>query len=469
MLHRATLTLWVAVDLPNPPSRDVLFPSHAFFIRAGGVLPPPRKMSFLIAAPSSGSGKTTITLGLLRALSRDIALRAAKSGPDYIDPRFHEAACGQPCLNLDAWAMAPERIIALASGPLPLIIEGAMGLFDGAPPDGKGACADLARILKLPVVLVIDAGKMAGSVAALANGFIAHDPRVQIAGIILNNVGSARHEAMLRRALGNTVIFGAVPRDATLNQPSRHLGLVQAQERSDLDSYLDKAADILSAHVDIERLKSLLSPISATGAAPRMSPPAQRIAVAQDAAFAFCYPHLLQDWQAAGATLSVFSPLADEPAPDADFIYLPGGYPELHAGRLAANTVFLDSLRRTKAQIYGECGGYMTLGETLTDADGVTHSMAGLLPLETSFAQRKLHLGYRQLFADHGPMKGHWTGHEFHYATTIKASGQPLFQVRDAEGTVLPAMGLVRQNVSGSFGHIIDRTATGLASIGPQA
>ena len=426
-------------------------------------------MSFLIAAPSSGSGKTTITLGLLRALSRDTAIRGAKSGPDYIDPRFHEAACGQPCLNLDAWAMAPDRIKALASGPLPLIIEGAMGLFDGAPPDGKGAASDLARILNLPVILVIDAGKMAGSVAALANGFVNHDPRVHVAGIILNNVGSPRHERMLRRALGDTTVFGAVPRDTALNQPSRHLGLVQAQERPDLERYLDQAADIMTAHIELDRLKTLLSPITAPATVARMFPPAQRIAIAQDAAFAFSYPHLLQDWQAAGATVSVFSPLADDPAPDADFIYLPGGYPELHAGKLAANANFLASLRSTKAQIFGECGGYMTLGDTLTDADGVTHQMAGLLPLETSFAQRKLHLGYRHLQADHGPMRGRWTGHEFHYATTLKAMGQPLFQASDAEGTILPPMGLIQANVSGSFGHVIDSATTGLVSLETQA
>ena len=426
-------------------------------------------MSFLIAAPASGSGKTTITLGLLRALSRNIAIRGAKSGPDYIDPRFHEAACGQPCLNLDAWAMSPERIKAIASGPIPLIIEGAMGLFDGAPPDGKGACADLARILNLPVILVIDAGKMAGSVAALANGFINHDPSIHVAGVILNNVGSVRHESMLRRALGDTPIFGAVPRNTSLKQPSRHLGLVQAQERSDLLHFLDQAADIMTAQLDLDRLKALLSPMPQPTVPPRVPPPAQRIAIAQDAAFAFNYPHLLQDWHAAGATLSFFSPLADEAAPETDFIYLPGGYPELHAGKLAANTVFLNSLRRAKAPIYGECGGYMILGEALTDADGVTHQMAGLLALETSFAQRKLHLGYRHLQADYGPMTGRWMGHEFHYATTVKATGTPLFATHDAEGTTLDPMGLIHDNVSGSFGHIIDTASTGLASLKPQA
>jgi len=332
-----------------------------------------------------------------------------------------------------------------------------MGLFDGAPPDGRGACADLARILDLPVVLVIDAGKMAGSVAALAQGFINHDPRIRIAGIILNNVGSARHETMLRRALADVTILGAIPRTPTLAQPSRHLGLVQAGERPDLDSFLDQAADIVTAHVDLDAVKALLTPIATSNEPARIPPPAQTIAIAQDAAFAFSYPHILQDWRAAGASLQFFSPLADEAAPQADFIYLPGGYPELHAGRLASNHLFMDSLRNTSAQIYGECGGYMTLGKVLKDADGISHKMAGLLSLETSFAKRKLHLGYRQLAASSGLLTGRWSGHEFHYASTIKATGKPLFAASDAEGTTLPAMGLIQDNVAGSFAHIIDQ------------
>ena len=413
-------------------------------------------MSFIIAAPASGSGKTTITLGLLRAISQTTPIRAAKSGPDYIDPRFHEAACGQTCISLDAWAMTADRIKSLASGDTPLIIEGAMGLFDGAPPSGKGATSDLARILNLPVVLVIDAGKMAGSIAPLVNGFTNHDPNVQVAGVILNNVGSVRHDTMLRQALCNTTIFGSVPRTTTLQTPSRHLGLVQAQERHDLESYLNTAATLMHDNIDIAALMALKGNLP-NAPHKRMPPPAQRIAVAQDAAFAFSYPHMLHDWQAAGATITTFSPLENDPAPDADLIYLPGGYPELHAGKLASNATFLTSLRKTKAQIYGECGGYMTLGEVLTDADGICHQMAGLLPLHTSFASRKLHLGYRHLHATTGPFTGQWTGHEFHYATTTHVRGKPLFQAQDATGADLSAMGLVSENVSGSFAHIIDK------------
>ena len=416
-------------------------------------------MSVIIAAPASGSGKTTITLGLLRALKRrNIPVAAAKSGPDYIDPRFHEAACGQPCLNLDAWAMTPAQVRSRAAGPMPRIIEGAMGLFDGAPPDGKGATADLARILKVPVILVIDAGRMAGSVAALLHGFINYDADVRIAGVILNNVGSPRHEAMLRRALGDVTIFGAIPRTGALHRPSRHLGLVQAQEHPDLEPYLDQAANLIAAHCDLEAIQSLLTPLPPASPKKYRPPPAQHIAVAQDAAFAFAYRHLLQDWRVAGAQISFFSPLANEAAPDVDLIFLPGGYPELHAGRLADNQDFLNSLSNSRAAVYGECGGYMTLGDTLTDADGVTHQMAGLLPLATSFAARKLHLGYRKLQASDGRFAGAWNGHEFHYASTLRAEGSPLFQVQDAEGIDLPPMGLIKGNVSGSYAHIIDQT-----------
>ncbi|MEL6570426.1 MAG: cobyrinate a,c-diamide synthase [Pseudomonadota bacterium] len=417
-------------------------------------------MSFIIAAPASGSGKTTVTLGLLRALAhKGIAVRGAKSGPDYIDPRFHAAACGQPCLNLDAWAMLPDRIRSLAAGP-PLIIEGAMGLFDGAPPDGKGATADIARILGLPVILVVDAGRMAQSVAPLVAGFAGHDLEVTIAGVVLNNVGSARHETTLRDALAplGLPILGCLPRSAALHHPSRHLGLVQAEEREDLGAFLDAAAALVREHVTISDLPPLTT-ITAPAAHPKTLPPAQSIAIAQDAAFAFAYPHLLADWRAQGAKVTPFSPLANDPVPEADFVFLPGGYPELYAAQLAANQIFMASLRcaAQTTSVYGECGGYMVLGETLIDADGTTHAMAGLLPLSTSFSHRKRHLGYRTVTATDGPFLGTWRAHEFHYATTVKAHGTPLFKATDATGTELPPMGLTLGRVSGSFAHLIDQ------------
>jgi len=415
----------------------------------------------ILAAPASGTGKTTVTLGLLRAFTRrGVAVRGAKSGPDYIDPRFHEAACGRPCPNLDAWAMTPARIAALAAGDGLLLIEGAMGLFDGAPPDGRGATADLARHLNLPVVLVVDAGRMAQSVAPLVAGFATQDTAVRLAGVILNRVGSPRHETMLRRALDPLPIpvLGAVPRQTGMAQPSRHLGLVQAQERADLDAFIDTCADTVQSAIDLDALADCAAPLPAAASGPRVPPPAQRIALAQDAAFSFAYPHLLQDWRHGGAEILPFSPLADAAVPGADLIILPGGYPELHAGRLAANHTFMQSLSYASqsSDIYGECGGYMILGEYLTDAEGTRHRMAGLLGLETSFAQRKLHLGYRHLHPLGGPFATPMTGHEFHYATTIRANGDPLFHATDAEGSALPAMGLRRGRVSGSFAHVID-------------
>ncbi|WP_120501099.1 cobyrinate a,c-diamide synthase [Roseovarius sp. EL26] len=416
----------------------------------------------IIAAPSSGSGKTTVTLGLLRALRENCiygAVRGAKSGPDYIDPRFHEAASGKPSYNLDAWAMTPDRIKSLASDTGLMVLEGAMGLFDGAPPAGKGATADLARLLGLPVVLVIDSARMAQSIAPLVKGFSKFDPEVNVAGIILNRVGSERHKRMLETALAPTRIpvLGAIPRSATLELPSRHLGLVQAGEHKDLDQFLDQAAQVVSGSVDLDALQQLAQPIVESSKTTTQDLLGTRIAIARDQAFAFSYPHELRSLEHRGAELAFFSPLANDVVPNADRIYLPGGYPELHAERLASAGSFLGSIRQASetTKIYGECGGYMTLGTGLTDANGQRHEMAGLLPLETSFADRRLHLGYRTLTSLDPNNPGQFAAHEFHYATTLCADGPPLFQATDAEGTALPPMGLINGNVSGSFAHII--------------
>ncbi|EYD76742.1 Cobyrinic acid A,C-diamide synthase [Rubellimicrobium mesophilum DSM 19309] len=415
----------------------------------------------VLAAPASGSGKTTVTLGVLRALARrGFAVRAAKSGPDYIDPRFHEAACGAPCVNLDAWAMGRARLRALAGGPGTLVVEGAMGLFDGAA-DGRGSTANLATVLGLPVVLVVDAARMAQSVGPLVAGFARHDPEVRVVGVVLNRVGSERHRLMLERAVEGVglPVLGALPRAEALAHPSRHLGLVQAEERPDLETFLERAADLAERHMDLAALLALAAGELPGAEGPRVPPPAQRIAVARDAAFAFAYPHLLSDWRGAGAEVLFFSPLADEPVPVADLSILPGGYPELHAGRIAGAERFMSSLRifAQSSDVYGECGGYMVLGEALVDAEGRAHRMAGLLGLETSFADRRLHLGYRRVEAAGGPFPGPWAAHEFHYATTLRAEGEPLFQAWDAEGTELAPMGLRRGRVAGSFAHLIDR------------
>ncbi len=413
----------------------------------------------ILSAPSSASGKTTITLGLLRALKlAGIPVRSAKSGPDYIDPRFHAAASGAECFNLDAWAMSPDSIRMLASGALPLIIEGAMGLFDGALPDGKGSTADLARILGLPIVLVLDVASQAQSVAAVALGFSQLAPDIKIAGLILNKVASPRHNRMLCTALEplGIPILGSVYRQTDLETPSRHLGLVQAQELEQLENFLDTTANMVSEAVDINQLLSLMSNINQPSSIPKLlPPPAQSIAIAKDAAFSFSYPHLLREWHNMGAEISFFSPLENQAPKLADLIFLPGGYPELHAEKLANADIFKKAMK-SALSVYGECGGYMAMGEGLVDANGLRHEMLGLLSLETSFANRKLNLGYRNLTP-----KRLWsiplTGHEFHYATTLRANGDPLFQATDAEGLQLPNMGLVNGTASGSFAHIIDR------------
>ena len=421
-----------------------------------------RPKGIVIAAPSSGSGKTTITLALLRLMHRaGLSVSAAKCGPDYIDPRFHEAACHAECLNLDSFAMSPERIRALVPETDHLVVEGVMGLFDGSQ-GGRGSTAELARVLDLPVVLVVDTARMAGSVAALVHGFATFDNDVRLAGVILNNIGSDRHETMLRDALEplDMPVLAALRRRTDLTHQSRHLGLVQAQERGDLDQFIDTVADHLDASLDLPALLGLMTRAAKAERTLTLPPPAQSIAIARDAAFAFAYPHLMKDWRKGGASIAFFSPLDDQPAPKADLIFLPGGYPELYAGKLSANTVFRASMHeaaRNGCLIYGECGGYMTLGQALTDAEGTTHPMLGLLDLETSFAHRKLHLGYRNVYADQGPFSGNWAAHEFHYATTVRAQGTPLFSATDGWGATLDPMGLVNGSVSGSFVHIIDK------------
>ena len=424
----------------------------------------------MIAAPRSSSGKTTLTLGLLRALrARGVAVAGAKSGPDYIDTAFHAAAAGRDSVNLDSWAMSPQLVRALAGGAGVdmLIVEASMGLFDGAPaPEGAtGASADIAALLGLPVILVLDVSGQAQSAAALALGCASYDPRIRVAGIVLNRVASERHRRLAADAVERLglPVLGALPRQSDIALPERHLGLVQAGETTDLDARLDALAAFVSAHVDLDALLRLAAPVTAGGSALALPPPGQRIAVARDAAFTFLYPHLLSGWRQAGAEIAFFAPLADEAPPDdADVCWLPGGYPELHAGRLAAATRFMAGLRsfaETRA-VHGECGGYMALGRALTDAQGVAHEMAGLLSVETSFFKRRMTLGYRRarLLADGplGPQGAVRLGHEFHYAT-ITAAGDDvaLAQVGDAYGGAEAPSGSRRGRVSGSFFHVI--------------
>ena len=431
----------------------------------------------IIAAPHSGAGKTTVTLAVLAALMRrGVAVRAAKAGPDYIDPAFHAAATGAPSVNLDSWAMPSPLLDAMvaqaADGADIFVIEGVMGLFDGATtsPGRRGATADLAAHFGLPVALVLDVSRQAQSAAAVVRGFAAHDPAVRLAGVILNRVASERHSTLIADAVAalGIAVFGAVPRAAELALPERHLGLVQAGEHPDLTSLIDRLAATAERNLDLDALMASAAPLTIAAAttgtvSAAVLPPGQRIAVAQDQAFSFVYPHLIAAWRGAGAEILPFSPLADEAPPDrADCCWLPGGYPELHADALAAARRFSAGLRRfaQTRPVHGECGGYMVLGESIEDAAGRRHAMTGLLGHTTSFAKRKLHLGYRtaRLLCDSvlGRRDAVLRGHEFHYASLTSAGDdEPFAELADAEGRALGKAGGRRGNVTGAFFHAI--------------
>ena len=510
----------------------------------------------VLGAPASGSGKTTVTLALLRHLrDRGVRVGSLKVGPDYIDPAFHAAASGRAGLNVDPWAMR-ESTFAAAVGAASedadlVVVEGVMGLFDGATAD-EGSTADVAAGLGWPVVLVVDASAMAASAAAVVHGFASYRGDVAVAGVIYNRVGSDRHAELLVEATeGREVpeypngsraeehsrnarfpkarppggagfqpamdrdpstvgagrmpalpggwrsrnarspsgsvrnqagvpVLGCIRRDPALALPDRHLGLVQASEHPDLESFLRTAATTVGDSVDIDALlRAARSGPGATaggvggggaGMATCLPVIGQRIAVARDEAFAFAYPLVLDGWRRAGAEVLPFSPLADEsPSPVADAIYLPGGYPELHAGRLAGAGRFIEGLRAAAARgavVYGECGGYMVLGESLVGADGEAHAMAGLLPVATTFAERRLTLGYRSAHAlaagPFGDAGTGYRGHEFHYARVLREDGdEALFRCADARGRELGPAGRRVGRITGSFVHLIDRMDEG--------
>ncbi len=430
----------------------------------------------IVAAPRSGSGKTTVTLGLLAALARrGVAVRAAKAGPDYIDSAFHAVATGAASVNLDTWAMAPALLDTLACEAAAaaeiLVIEGVMGLFDGiaGPPGRSGATADLAARFRLPVLLVLDVSGQSQTAAAVVRGIASHDPAVRAAGVVLNRVGSERHRGLVADAMAASgiAVLGAVPRDPTLTVPERHLGLVQAGEHADLGARIDRLADMAERHLDLDAIVAMAAPpaLGAMPDAPALPPPGQRVALASDQAFTFVYPHVVDGWRRCGAEIVAFSPLADEPPPaDCDSCWLPGGYPELHAGALAAARRFRDGLAGFAATrpVHGECGGYMVLGEGLEAADGTRHAMAGLLGHATSFAARKLHLGYREarLIAASplGPAGAAIRGHEFHYASLVAPGDDvPLVDLVDGQGHALGTSGGRRGHVTGAFFHAIAR------------
>lgn len=430
---------------------------------------PQEARGLVIAAARSGSGKTVLTVALQRAFARrGLSVAGAKLGPDYLDPGFHAVACGRPAFNLDGFAMDAATLRGLAGwaadgGDL-ILAEGAMGLFDGPAGAGRGSSAQTAALLGWPVLLVLDADGAAQTLAASALGLARYPGGPRIAGVVANRVASERHERMIADGFAQVDIplLGTVPRDDRLRLPARHLGLVQASEIAALDPALDAMAALVAERCDLDAIAALAAPVPAAAAPVLPRPPRQRIAVPRDDGFRFLYPHLLAGWRRAGAEVAFFSPLADEAPPEGcDSCWLPGGYPELHAGRLAAATRFRDGLRRfaDTRPVHGECGGYMVLGRTLEDADGVKHPMAGLLPIDTSFRVRRLHLGYRRAtwrgampFAPAGSTS---IGHEYHHATLVAADGEPLADMADGEGAALPPAGTRHGRVTGGFFHLI--------------
>lgn len=435
----------------------------------------------VIAAPSSGSGKTTVTLALLAALRRrGFTVAPYKVGPDFIDPGHHAAVCGRPSRNLDGW-MCGERGVRETfgrgcAGADVAVVEGVMGLFDGAAGDNDaGSTAEIARWLGGRILLVVDARSQARSAAALLQGFSRFDPRLEFAGVIFNRVGSARHAALLRAALasvpGLPPVLACLPREEELALPERHLGLVTAAETLPDNAFHGRLADWLERHVDMEAL--VLPPPLQKGGRGGFPPdeiplnpplpkgeakPRVRIAVARDEAFCFCYPENLEPQQAAGAEIVPFSPLRDPALPAGlDGLYLPGGYPELHAGRLAQNESLLREIREAATSglpVYAECGGFMLLSESI---DG--RRMAGVFPARALMLAKRKALGYRQVTFTRdtilGPAGTVARGHEFHYSEMeMPEEVARCYRLFRSDGEALGFEGFRVHNVLGSYVHL---------------
>ncbi|GAB6062058.1 cobyrinate a,c-diamide synthase [Deferrisoma palaeochoriense] len=408
--------------------------------------------AFVIAAPWSGSGKTTVTLGLLSALrARGLAVQAFKAGPDYIDPAHHARVTGRPSVNLDTWMIprATNRRLfwRAAEGADVAVVEGVMGLFDGV--DGRrpeGATAHLARVLGLPVVLVVDARSMARSAAALVRGFASFPPRVPIVGVIWNRVGSPSHRRILDEALADAGLptsLGALPRSPEVALPERHLGLVTPEDAPAPEGWAEALGRWVEAQVDVDRLLDRTPPPPPRqGAAPRPKRPTRTIAVARDAAFCFYYDENLRILERSGARIAFFRPLDGDGVPEeADALYLGGGYPEVHAERLAANEAFRSGVRAFHAAgkpIYAECGGFMALCDRLRTPEGRTFRMAGVFAAEARMRQSRFHLGYREVVVEGVPGLDGLTarGHEFHYSELAAppAGAEAVYRVRNARG-----------------------------------
>jgi len=396
----------------------------------------------MVAGTHSGVGKTTITVGLLAALrARGLRVAPFKAGPDYIDPSHHAAAAGTPSRNLDTWMLpldAVERAFAAATARADVaVVEGLMGLFDGrSGEDEAGSSAHLAKVLGIPVVLVIDARAMARSAGAMALGYRMFDPDLAVAGVILNNLASEGHYRAARIAVeeqAGITVLGGFFRDAGLAVPERHLGLVPIAELGQTD-YVGRAAEAAERSIDIDGILARAATIIPRAAAQmdRSRGPRVPLGIARDAAFSFYYEDSLDLLEQAGAELVPFSPLADRGLPGGVAgLYIGGGFPEVFASELAANSGMLQALRDAQQRglpIYAECGGHMYLGHSLTGQDGITHTMAGLTPVTSTMRETRLTLGYRVAKAlRDGPVFARGEvirGHEFHLSRSSQTASE---------------------------------------------
>lgn len=396
-------------------------------------MPSAKVPAAMITAPGSGQGKSMVTAALAR-LHRNAGrnVRVFKHGPDYLDPMVLEVASGNPVYQLHPWMTGEDecrwRLAQAAQEADLILVEGSMGLFDGSPSSG-----DLARLVGIPALPVIDAKGMAQTFGAVALGMASYDPELTVHQVIANRIGSAYHGELLRESLPSGIsLLGAIPRNDAMDIPDRHLGLVQANELTDLGHRLDQAAEVLRA----AGLDALPSPVSLTAEPPKKPErllAGWRIAIARDAAFSFIYRANLDLLADMGAELCYFSPLSDSELPPADALWLPGGYPELHAGRLTANTGMLTALGRFHQDgkpILAECGGLMACAEELADKEGRVHRLSGLLPGRATMANRLTALGLQSLETSLGSLRGHTYHH-----SSLATPWQPAARARKQAGS----------------------------------
>ena len=425
----------------------------------------------VVAATQSGAGKTTIVTGLLAALRQQgLQVQSFKAGPDYIDPGYHALASGRPAHNLDSWLTAPEilpEILATeAAGADIAIIEGVMGLYDGGR-QGISSTAEIAKILKAPVLLVIDAKSMGASAAAIALGFREYDKDVNLAGVIINRLGSDTHEAMVREAMAkiNMPVYGALRRDDGLSMPERHLGLVPVEENQER-AVVAHMGEVVAKSADLDKIIALArsaAPLPHADTLPLTSGQYNcRIGVAKDEAFSFYYPASLKVLERLGAEIVTFSPLHDHEVPPVDGLLIGGGFPEMFAAQLAANTAMrqaLYGLAQKGMPILAECGGYMYMKESLQDFAGNSHAMVGALPGRTEMTAKLQMVGYveAELTADSvlGGKGEKIRGHEFHFSQEqAPAEETAAFIFRKLRNNTKYPAGRRFKNVLGSYLHL---------------